>query len=137
MQGFRITCLLTLMCFLTTGCGGGGPATHKVTGKVTVKGGETVTQGIVQFSSGEFSGNGPINSDGTYVMSSAGDEDGVPAGKYKVVIIGTASGGGYNPDGPPEPEKPIINSKYESTETSGLEVEVPGGNYDFELDPPA
>ena len=120
------------------GCGEGGVATHSVSGTVKVKGGGALTQGLVQFQSEQFTGSGSIDGEGKYTLSSAGEDDGVPAGTYKVLLLSTSTGGGYVPDGgTAEPEKRVIDSKYEAASTTDLSVEVPGGTYDFEVDAPA
>ncbi|MCH5373921.1 MAG: hypothetical protein JJ992_08095, partial [Planctomycetes bacterium] len=67
--------------------------------------------------------------------SSTGEGDGAPSGTYKVIFLSTEIGGGY--DHPDEPVKKVIDSKYSNPSTTPIQVEVPGGNYDFELDPPA
>ena len=125
------------MCAFTiaavVGCGAGSDGSLAVSGKVTVKGGGPVTQGSVQFQSEKSSGSAPINAQGQYTMPAGG----VPAGKYKVAIVSTSTGGGY--DKPDEPEKRVIHSKYEDSTTSGLEVTVGSGgskSFDFELDAP-
>jgi hypothetical protein len=121
------------LCLLS-GCGGKGIA---VSGTVKVKGGEVLKQGNVQFISSEHTAVGVIDSNGRYSLSSAGQADGAPAGKYKVVFLSTEVGGGY--DKPDEPVKQMIDGKYTNATTTPIEVEVGSANasYDFELDPPA
>jgi hypothetical protein len=68
-------------------------------------------------------------------LSSTGQADGAAPGKYKVVFLDTEIGGGY--DNPDEPVRKMIDSKYTNPTTTPIEVDVPGGSYDFELDPAA
>lgn len=122
---------------LCLGCGGGGNLdTEPVAGKVSVKGGGVIANGIVQFSSGEHTSIGGIAEDGTYTMSSEGEGDGVPPGDYTVVFLSTQSGGDILDDGSVTEEKRVIAEKYEDPTATDIKVTVPGGNYDFELDPP-
>jgi len=119
-------------CCVLSGCGG---STTAVSGTVKVKGGDVLKQGTVQFISGTATASGAIGQDGKYKLSSSGRGDGAPAGTYKVVFLSTEVGGGY--DHPDEPVKQVIDSKYTNPTTTPIEVNVPGGTYDFELDPPA
>jgi hypothetical protein len=121
------------LCLLP-GCGGAG---YSVSGTVKVKGGEVLKQGNIQFISKDNTAVGVIGGDGHYKLSSSGQTDGAPAGKYKVVFLSTEIGGGY--DKPNEPVKQMIDSKYTNATTTPIEVTVGSGSdsYDFELDPPA
>lgn len=123
VAAFFVTGLLAI-----AGCGG-GDGSVAVSGKVTVKGGGPVAQGIVQLQSEKASGNGPLNANGEFTIVG-----GVPAGKYKAVFMSTSTGGGY--DKPDEPEKRVIDAKYEDAATS-IEVTVDGKPLTLELDPPA
>lgn len=119
-----------------TGCGSGGPKAYPVTGTVKLKGGDVLKQGNIQFQSKKFTGSGTIGADGKYTVSSMGAGDGIPEGTYKVVLLSTSTGGGYGaPEGSKETR--VIDAKYEGQDTSPIEVKVPGGTYDFEVDPPA
>lgn len=132
MRGVAVAACLVL-CL---GCGGGsGLDTHPVSGKVTIKGGEPVKKGIVQFSNGTYTSIGGIETDGSYTMSSAGEDDGVPPGTYKVVVLNTNLPD-IKDDGSMVEIPPVIDARYESPDNSGLTVTVPGDNYDLELDPP-
>ena len=122
-----VLCVAGLLA--VAGCGG-GDGSVKVSGKVTVKGGGPVTQGIVQLQSAKNSGNGPINANGEFTIAGGG----VPPGKYKAVFLSTSTGGGY--DKPDEPEKRVIDARYENAATS-IEATVDGSPLNFELDPPA
>lgn len=124
--------LLFSFCLLAAGCGG-GPKVNGVSGTVKLKGGAPVTQGNIQFSSGKYTGYGVIGPDGRYSLSETAAGAGVPEGTYKVVLLTTEIGGGY--DKPNEKPKKVIDPKYEDQAKTPLEVKVPGGNYDFEVDP--
>lgn len=140
MKCFNRKTMLSLLCLTLSsclvGCGGGGTPTHSVSGKVSVKGKGPLTQGTVQFQSDQFTGSGGIDAEGNYTLSSSSEGDGIPEGEYTVVLLGTSTGGGYNPDpNASSVEVRHIDPKYEARSTSDLKVKVPGGTYDFELEP--
>jgi hypothetical protein len=76
-----------------TGCGVGGagtlPSLIPVKGKVTFKG-EPLTTGVVHFEPDDFGrpANGKLQSDGTFVLSTLKEGDGVVAGHHRVSITG-------------------------------------------------
>jgi hypothetical protein len=134
-----------LFTLFVVGCGPGGPATHEVTGKVTI-GGEPAKDLNITFSpvspDGEMA-SGSVGADGTYTLfTGAQGTPGAVAGKYKVVLteaqadMGTAEDAmpdymetGTDPTAAPEAEAGGIPSEYTSAETSPKEVEVkPGPN---------
>ena len=127
-----VLALTVAMLGVLPGCGGKG---HPVSGTVRVKGGEVLKQGNVQFISDASTASGAIGQDGRYTLSSTGQADGAAPGTYKVIFMSTEVGGGY--DNPDEPARQMIDSKYVNPTTTPIEVTVPGGSYDFELDPPA
>jgi len=127
-----------------TGCSGLGKL-NPVEGKVTVDG-APLASGTVTFHP-EKPFDKPVEirgevKNGSYTMNSNG-KPGVPAGKYNVTVNATALPQGQDPSkmtggAPPTPDAPLggqrlINQKYESTTTSGLEVTVPGGNYELKV----
>ncbi len=120
-----------VMLGVLPGCGGDG---HRVSGTVRVKGGDVLRQGTVQFVSASHTASGAIGQDGKYRLSGRGQDDGAPAGTYKVIFLSTETGGDY--DNPDEPVRQVIDSRYANPATTPIEVQVPGGNYNFELEPP-
>jgi len=118
----------------TTGCGGGGAATASVSGKVTYEG-KPVTGGSIGFSPiGTGSGNpgkaggSTVQSDGTYTVSTYGEDDGAVIGKHKVSY--TAPQGES-----PGPSKPPAPSPWDGLVPKTVEVEVVkgGSTIDIEL----
>ena len=71
------------------GCGSGGTSATliPVKGKVSYKG-QPLTQGFVYFEPTGFGrgASGKLQSDGTYVLSTLRDDDGVVAGTHRVYI---------------------------------------------------
>ncbi|MBS0203451.1 MAG: hypothetical protein JSS49_11165 [Planctomycetes bacterium] len=129
----RSLCLL-LGAIAITGCGPSGPPpSAKVKGVVT-HGEKPVTEGEIYFVAAEkgYSGNGTLNADGQYEITS-----GIPPANYRVFLappritkppmLGEA---------PPEAKPTTIDAKYQSESTSGLTAEIkPGENkFDFKLD---
>ena len=116
---------------LAVGCGGG---MAQVKGKVKFKDGSDV--GVlagytVTFESedAKSSSIGEIGPDGSFQLSTLGQNDGAPPGKYRVVIT---------PPGSSDPERPPpksqIPAKYHSFETSGLTAEIKPGRNTIELE---
>lgn len=139
--------VLGLVCLLgvvaVTGCGGLGKL-HPVEGKITVDG-SNLTTGMVTFTP-EKPFKQPVEirgevSNGSYTMTTNG-KPGVPEGRYKVAVAAVALPKGHDPSSmkpgdpvapPPSGPQRLVNEKYEMAATSGLEVTVPGGNYELKV----
>lgn len=116
------------------GCG--AAAGTPVSGQITVTSVGPLDRGLVLFADDKVVYRGEIGSDGRYRITTGPTRDRVPAGRYRVQIVGT---------GVPVSEtsmetKPQIARRYESIENTDLVVEVPddpaGATFDFALDPP-
>jgi hypothetical protein len=103
---------------LFVGCSGGG--TVPVTGKVTLTDGTPVTAGHVEFSTEDMkmSSSGEIGEDGTYTLSTYGQDDGCPPGKYRVMVS--------NSD-------PPVATVYEQQDSTPLTIEVTADKTDYPL----
>jgi hypothetical protein len=143
----RIACAAfsTLFISLLAGCGGGGPTTHAVSGKITYKGNPvadaqvgfvpTDTTGAVKPASGQTdaSGNYTLR---TY-LSPSDNASGAMAGNYKVTV---AKGAAH--DAVPTHEeianfKSEIPVRYADTAQTPLTAEVTAGGanaFSFQLD---
>jgi len=143
VRSLRLFCAIGLIAL--AGCGGGLGKLEPVEGKISV-GGQPLTAGDVTFHPEDAKLKativGKVGSDGAYKMTTNG-KPGVPKGKYKVTVTtivlsgGTGDPGAMKPGGPAAstgPPKRQANEKYESVGTSGLSVDVPGGNYTFQLE---
>lgn len=117
---------------LVAGSCGGGMA--QVKGKVKFKDGSDpgVLAGYtVTFESedAKSSSIGEIGPDGSFQLSTLGQNDGAPPGKYRVVIT---------PPGSSDPERPPpksqIPTKYHNFDTSGLTAEIKPGRNTIELE---
>ncbi|MDR0705994.1 MAG: hypothetical protein LBF88_13560 [Planctomycetaceae bacterium] len=114
--------------FLVCGCG----RNHvSLSGKVTFSDdGSPVPKGTIVFVKESFQATAAIQPDGNYVAGSFSAKDGLPAGNYAVWLFGVTEilqG---------EAERSLIDSKYESAETSGLTVNVDASTktYNLKLD---
>ena len=116
---------------LCCGCSNKVPLRGKVT---FVDDGSPLTRGTVCFVTGQFVARGYLSDDGTYRVSSTGRNDGLPKGKYKVFLVGTelvsADGSGNST------YTPLIDSRYDSPDTSDIEFEVDGAvrRFDFSVE---
>ena len=126
-----IVCLCTL---LFSGCG------DKVGVKGTVKftDGTPLTTGEVQFLTPTYVASGTIQPDGTYVISSLKEGDGIPKGKYGVAVRANESAGS-SATLSAEDAKPLmslIDLKYNSPDTSDLTCDVQGATvFDITVEP--
>ena len=124
-----------LLLVFAVGCGGNAP----VTGTVKFPDGTPLDRGIVVFETDKMAARGDIRKDGTYTLTT-GEDKGIPPGTYKVSIAGAnqpivipPSGQG---GGAPiiTPVTNLVDTKFESPNTSGLTCEVKGKTtFDIEV----
>ena len=117
--------LPALLLFSCWGCGRGENALAPlipVKGKVTYKG-QPLTKGTVRFEPDGYGrmATGKIQPDGTFVLSTLKENDGVVAGFHKVSVSDTGS----------LPRKELIPKKYASPNASKLTAEVDTEHTDF------
>jgi hypothetical protein len=113
----RVTALILL---LPLGCG--SKTVYPVHGQIVDAEGQPVSGlagGAVEFDGGESrtSANASIADDGTFKLSTSRAGDGAHLGKHRVAITRPYKG-------PENPVPPVIDTRYERFETSGLEVVV-------------
>jgi len=118
---------IVLLTIIFAGCG--KPRVH---GKVVFSDDKTpLNVGIVVFEKDGYVARGEINENGNYNIGSEKAGDGLPAGEYKVYIIGTSKrtppsagnslngqGGGFGTI------ENLIQDKYGAAATSGLTLKV-------------
>ena len=125
--------IIALLVLMTVGC---GDKKVQLTGTVTYSDDGTPLEiGTVGFTTETYSARGVLAPDGTYTVSSVNPKDGLPPGKYKVYI----SAAHRAIDRGPEEMTlyvPLIDTKYEDPNTSGLEVEVDAKTktFNFQVD---
>ena len=114
---------------ILAGC---GTRHYPVRGTVTLEDGTPVTRGLVVMECAEGAtpvmARGEIKPDGSFQLSTSRPGDGVPPGKYRVLI---------NPmdlsDVPDEQKKLLFDIKYLKFETSGLECVVKAEPNEFPI----
>jgi len=115
-----------MMVVLLLGCGSSGPARpalNPVKGKVTLGIGAPLSFGIIAFEPAggrAFRCQGKIEPDGTFELET-GSEKGATAGKYKVSVVL-----------PPNKNK-TIPKKFQSDDTSDIEVEIVSGDNTLDI----
>jgi hypothetical protein len=121
--------LLALTTPLLAGCG--GSKLHPVKGKVVYEDGTPVKAGMVvieRMDAGEgqrYSANGAIQPDGTFELGTRRPEDGAPEGRYRAAVVSPP----LSDDQVGKGERPLVEARFSSLDTSGLELEVkPGVN---------
>jgi hypothetical protein len=110
-----------MLLLFAVGCG-----QIKVEGKVTFPDGTPLHKGKVAFEDEQHTFTANIREDGTFRMGMVKDGEGIPAGHYKVAIIG-ALDEKYADDllKNPFPEITyLIAKKFSSSKTSGIEYDV-------------
>ena len=118
-------------------------------GTVTYEDGTPLDRGIVYFASGNILARGAIQRDGTYVVGTDGQKDGLPRGEYKVYILGaeeliqgTGGQGALDSMGVPILVAPsfrqLVPRKYMTTEHTPLTCTIPAekNKYDIVLEKP-
>jgi hypothetical protein len=134
LPGVRPVLLAALVLVLSSaaGCAGG---LQPVQGKVTLEDGTPLTKGLVVVESAEgkppITARGDIQADGSYRLSTYKPGDGVPLGKYRVLISAQDFGNIDGLEGPRRP--PPFDKRYTDFGTSGLEFEVTAGSNDFPI----
>lgn len=119
--------VVVVACLLSASCGNH----QKLKGKVTFPDGQPLTTGTVVFSKSGFVSRSFVLPDGSFNVGSVKDGDGIPPGKYKVYIIEALES--VHPDDPTsDAMRPVIDAKFMSSETSPLEIEIPG-NKTFDI----
>ena len=128
------------------GCG----QNHSLQGKVTYEDGTPITAGFVNFSSDTSLSRGKIRSDGSYVVGTLKDTDGIPQGTYKVYITGaevameTAQSQRPRVDAMGNPiqtmaaYRKLVHPKYMTTSTTPITCEIPAekNRFDIIVEPP-
>jgi hypothetical protein len=130
----RFVLLGLCLCVLTfTACGSG---LCSLRGKVTFSDdGTPLPYGIVVFDNEQTRSKGKVNSDGTYIVGTLSDTDGIPAGTYKISVTGT-----YKPaenidanNMDTAQSESLIDEKYANASTSGLTVTVDSKTKVFDI----
>ncbi|MCL2117883.1 MAG: hypothetical protein FWH27_05585 [Planctomycetaceae bacterium] len=137
MKRIIVICLLAFVA-VSVGCSSGNVG---LKGTVVFTDDKTpVPNGIICFDSGTINARGTIKSDGTFVMGSLKETDGLPPGDYRVFFIDVQEQTGERTGAPGDASEPVytslIDSKYLSPDRSGLTANVTKDTktLSFELD---
>ncbi|MDR1963644.1 MAG: hypothetical protein LBQ50_07685 [Planctomycetaceae bacterium] len=120
---------LSLTLLLFSGCG------DKVGlgGKVTFSDdGSPLVTGTVCFETDTYLARGTLKPDGSYVVGSLSEKDGLPPGNYRVYISGAEKEIGQDREGMAIME-PLIDAKFASGSTSELSLEVTSSTKTFDI----
>jgi hypothetical protein len=121
--GLSLTLLLFVSCNGKVGLGG----------KVTfLDDGSPLGTGTVCFETDTYLARGTLKADGSYVVGSLSEKDGLPAGTYRVYISGAEKEIGQDKEGMAIME-PLIDTKFSSGSTSGLSVDVTASTKTFDI----
>ncbi|MGL6196078.1 MAG: hypothetical protein ACRC2T_14780 [Thermoguttaceae bacterium] len=119
MKKFLGLCLCFSLMIVMVGCS----KNVQLKGKVVFSDDKTpVPSGTICLSTEKFAARGKIEN-GEFVMGSVSAKDGLPPGLYKVFFIDVVEESGVDNSGEPTYTS-LINPKYNSATTSGLEQEV-------------
>jgi len=118
-----------VLLFGLTGCSSG---LYPVRGTVKLEDGTPLAKGMVIFEKDEggksVMARGELKPDGSFQLGTNKPGDGVPAGKYRVLINSMDIS-----DVPDEKKVLPFDNKYLKYETSGLEFEVKAGENEFPI----
>ncbi|MDR2706705.1 MAG: hypothetical protein LBC02_13070 [Planctomycetaceae bacterium] len=121
--GLSLTLLLLVGCGDKVGLGG----------KVTFSDdGSPLGTGTVCFETETYLARGTLKADGSYVVGSLSEKDGLPAGTYRVYISGAEKEIGQDKEGMAIME-PLIDTKFSSGSTSGLSIDVTASTKTFDI----
>lgn len=139
MKQCPLLCCVSLL-FLTMGCGGAGPTTYPVKGKVTINGAAPPANTQVVFSPVDPAipvASGTLDASGNYSLYSGieGKEGAVP-GKYKVYFTLPVDSSAYMKAGKAAPKAAddSIPSELTNPSTTSIEKEVTAGENTINLE---
>jgi hypothetical protein len=120
--------LLAVASLAVTGCGGGKRPTYPTEGKVVFPDGTLLTTGWVSFravgSETNVSARGMIQSDGTFELTTFTPGDGAVEGRHQAVVTALVSRNERRMPQHDPPPAPLIDPRFGSYDTSGLEFVV-------------
>ena len=131
IPAFKLTTLALVVLGICSGCGAKGsgtmPTLIPVKGKVTFKG-QPLSKGTVHFEPDDYGrpATGELQSDGTFVLTTLTEGDGVVAGHHRVCITDTDA----------KSKSGALPKKYAILGASKLEADVSEQNKEFTFEIP-
>lgn len=131
MRSKSLFCLLlTVLVLAAIGCGD----KVAVRGKVTFSDDHSpLTVGQIRFQSGTVQARGTLKSDGTYVLGTVKEKDGVPKGTYNVTIVDAMELVAKETKGG-APAIPVITPLIDPFEKKDVVVDGKQKTFDFEVE---
>jgi len=124
--------LFTFAVFTAAFVGCGGDNVH-VSGKVTFSDDNSpLTAGVVNFESASHNARGDVKPDGTFVIGTLKENDGLPRGNYRVSITRARKSIGKD-EGGDDIFEPLIDEKYALGHTSGITMDVTSSMKNVEI----
>ena len=116
------------------GCHRGPEYTGKVRGRVTLNGTPLSLGKVISSpTTGGRGATGAIQSDGTFVLKTIGQEDGVAPGAHRLVVL-AFEGTDDASTNPEADRRPLIPARYSDPNRSGLTLDVVAGEeHEIEL----
>ena len=126
--------VLATSLFVCLGCQQGPDYTGKVHGTVTLDGKPLSSGNVISTPTAEGRGaTGAIQSDGTFVLKTIGQEDGVAPGAHRLVVLALEESDEANTN-PEADRRPLIPARYSDPNRSGLTLDVVAGeSHEIEL----
>ncbi len=128
---FYWTCVVAVLSLFALGCGDANRV--NVRGTVTFSDdGSPLKRGVVCFDNEKVMARGTLKPDGSYTIGVERDGRGIPPGSYKVSILFAEE---ELPGGVPYAPrtKQLIDEKYASRSTSGIEIVVDPATTRFDM----
>jgi len=127
----RLVFALSLVLLISVGCSGGKVG---LSGKVVYSDDKSpLPTGTVCLETDTFMARGTIGPNGTFVVGSVGEKDGLPPGKYRVFISGAEKVVSVN-DNDVVTTEPLIDPKFTSGVTSGLTLDITSTTRNFNIE---
>jgi hypothetical protein len=124
---FRLLLFVAMLIFCTcAGC----TKNVRLGGQVTYSDdGSPLTTGTVCFETDAYTARGNLKPDGTYTLTSVTENDGLPAGLYRVSVLNAIKGFGEDD----ATNIPLIDPKYGSGSASGITFQVTPSSKRFDF----
>ena len=119
--------VIVISLIVCCGCQRAPDYTGKVRGRVTFNGNPLSSGKVISSpTTGGRGATGAIQSDGTFVLKTIGQEDGVAPGAHRLVVLAFEGSDDANTN-PEADRRPLIPARYSDPNRSGLTLDVVAG----------